>query len=162
MSVNHYATRNGLPTRLVDAIIEVESDGNPYAARHEPHYRWLWDVSKGLPYRATDTPDQFPSILPASSHTEYHLQKTSLGLMQIMGATARQMGFHGPFLTALCDADTGVEYGCKYLAHLNRRFGGRGLDAVVAAYNAGTPRRYAGVFVNQDYVDAVRDAGGLP
>jgi soluble lytic murein transglycosylase-like protein len=78
-----------------------------------------------------------------------------------MGATARDMGFDGSFLTALCDPFTGLEYGCRYLRSLIKRYGWD-QRAGVAAYNAGSAvRKPDGTFKNQDYVDAVAKFGGF-
>jgi soluble lytic murein transglycosylase-like protein len=53
--------------------------------------------------------------------------------------------------------------GCRHLAALRRRHGtGDDLEALAAAYNAGSPRRNAaGCWVNQRYVDKVRESGGF-
>jgi len=50
----------------------------------------------------------------ASILTELLGQQTSWGLMQIMGATARERGFRG-WLTELCDPATNLEWGCRHL-----------------------------------------------
>jgi hypothetical protein len=36
--------------------------------------------------------------------------------MQVMGQVAREHGFDGRFLTALCDPETGLDIGCTVLA----------------------------------------------
>ena len=93
----------------------------------------------------------------------------SWGPMQIMGATARWLGFKGTFLSELIEPEVGIEYGCKYLANLKRRFSGNSknncnqvddiaifCDKKISAYNAGSPRKKAdGTYVNQKYVDKV-------
>lgn len=162
--IYHYSTRFGIPPKIVSAIIEVESERNPWATRHEPHYRFLWNVSQGEPWHGQDTPHQFPHFKPASAHTEYMAQKTSWGMMQVMGAVARELGFTRPFLSELCDPDVGVYYGCKLLAKLYKRYGDRhGWEGVVAAYNAGSPRQQDnGQWENQHYVSGVIAASGLP
>jgi soluble lytic murein transglycosylase-like protein len=83
--------------------------------------------------------------------------------MQVMGATARELGFKGRFFTELCDPMEGLNYGCRYLVRLQREhFDRLGWPGVAAAYNAGTPRRLAsGNFANQVYVDKVARAGGF-
>lgn len=52
---------------------------------------------------------------PAMPTTEELCLAMSYGLMQIMGLTARENGFNGKFLTALCDPETGIEFGCRKL-----------------------------------------------
>ena len=131
------ASRRSLPWELVYAICQVESSLNPSAIRHEPHYRWLVGDNETM------------------SPTERHEQMTSWGLMQVMGAVARELGLTGP-LSDLLDPPTGLLYGCLHLRRFRAKY-----DIwpdVIAAYNAGSPRRVAGQigsYVNQSYVDKV-------
>ena len=89
------------------------------------------------------------------SPTERQDQMTSWGLMQVMGAVARELGHTGP-LSDLLDPPTGLFYGCLHLRRFRAKY-----DIwpdVIAAYNAGSPRRVAGQigpYVNQSYVDKV-------
>jgi len=148
--VEAISSKYDIDPKLVKAIIEVESSNEVYAVRHEPYFRWLYNVED---YTGLQT-----------TATEETMQKTSWGLMQIMGATARELGFEGRFLVELINPETNIEYGCKYLAGLRDRF--QHLDSQiaifddnkVAAYNAGSPRRENGEFVNQDYVDKIIQA----
>jgi len=144
-----------LPSELVLAIIKVESGNNCFAMRYEPTYQWLWDVEKRTPWHDREP---FPSYAFSSSETERIGQKISWGPMQIMGALARELGYSDRF-PKLC-GPTGLHYGCKYLARLATRFKeDDSWDPVVAAYNAGVPRRTPdNRFVNQDYVDSVTKA----
>ena len=131
------ASRRSLPWELVYAICQVESSLNPSAIRHEPHYRWLVGDNETM------------------SPTERQDQMTSWGLMQVMGAVARELGHTGP-LSDLLDPPTGLFYGCLHLRRFRAKY-----DIwpdVIAAYNAGSPRRVAGQigpYVNQSYVDKV-------
>lgn len=131
------ASRRSLPWELVYAICQVESSLNPSAIRHEPRYRWLVGDNETM------------------SPTERQDQMTSWGLMQVMGAVARELGHTGP-LSALLDPPTGLFYGCLHLRRFRAKY-----DIwpdVIAAYNAGSPRRVAGQigpYVNQSYVDKV-------
>ena len=78
-----------------------------------------------------------------------------IGLMQILPATARWMGFSGAD-AELFDPAVNVHFGTKYLKFQLDRFNGS-LDRAIAGYNAGTPRtRIDGKFTNQKYVDKVR------
>lgn len=65
------------------------------------------------------------------------------GLMQIMPDTAewiaRQRGIKNFDAADLHDPQTNIEFGCWYLASLNKEFAGR-LPMMVAAYNAGSGR----------------------
>ena len=131
------ASRRSLPWELVYAICQVESSLNPSAVRHEPRYRWLVGDNETM------------------SPIERQDQMTSWGLMQVMGAVARELGHTGP-LSDLLDPPTGLFYGCLHLRRFRAKY-----DIwpdVIAAYNAGSPRRVAGPigpYVNQSYVDKV-------
>ena len=144
------ARLHGLPVRLVKAIVEVESGGNPWAVRYEPMFYSRYIQGKKI-----------HNIPPCSNATEERLRAHSFGLMQIMGATAREAGFKGAYLAELCEPDVNLEWCCRYLAGLVKKHGG--VEPAVAAYNAGSPRKgIDGRWVNQAYVDKVRKAGGLP
>jgi soluble lytic murein transglycosylase-like protein len=92
------AARHALDPALVCALIEQESAWDAHAIRYEPGFR--------LRYVA-------PLHLPP---TEEIARSISWGLMQVMGQVAREHEFSGKFLSALCDAPTGVEIGCRVLA----------------------------------------------
>ena len=108
------AAKHGLDPALVCALCEVESSWNPWAVRHEPRYRWLW----ALTYEDYPMEPHFQSEelhLPGyTAITEQILQRTSWGLMQIMGAVARERGFRD-WLTGLCDPAVNLEWGCRHL-----------------------------------------------
>lgn len=118
----------GLEPPLVAAIVMQESGGNPFAIRAEPDYRWLWPAATAV------VPPRGVSL-----GTEIAQQRTSWGLMQVMGAVAREHGCREPFLTALVDPALGLHYGCLYLARLFARNPGAGREGAVSAYNAGHP-----------------------
>ena len=168
-SARYWSSEYFLPFSLIMAIANVESGQNKHAVRFERHYRYLFDVGSGKPFRKLSddeimskrAPYDFPFYGDISSRdTEWVGQQCSWGAMQVMGAVAREHGFQGRF-PELC-GDAGIKYGCLHLSKLRERFlreyGWRG---VIAAYNAGSPRKIGGAFVNQKYVDAVVSAGGL-
>jgi soluble lytic murein transglycosylase-like protein len=134
-----------IPPELILAIIEVESSGEAYAAKLNPHYPFTMPQAKR----------------PAGvdHNTEIYMQKTAWGLMQVMGATARSAGFEGR-LPELTDPAVNVKTGVAYLGTLMSKHRTRhGLEGVVAAYNGGAPRkRPDGKWVNQGYVDKVMKA----
>ncbi len=66
----------------------------------------------------------------------------SWGLMQVMGAVAREYGFSGRFLSQLCDPAVGLEYGCRHLSILLKRHGT--IRAALSAYNSGQPHTMRG------------------
>lgn len=134
-----------VPPELVLAIIEIESGGDPYAAKINPTY----------PY----TMMQAKRPAGCSVDVERMFQKTAWGLMQVMGATARGLGFDG-WLSELVVPETNVRLGIEFLGRkMSQYFERDGIEGVVAAYNGGAPRRRPdGKFVNQTYVDRAMGA----
>jgi hypothetical protein len=156
--------RHGLKANLVHAIVLVESSGNRFAWNPEPKYRYFWDIRDKKPFR-TVTRDEIESKFPPSDFLgppgtdpdqEWWAQQASWGLMQVMGAVAREFGFQERFLPQLCEASYGLEFGCSVLKSLLRWSNGD-VAAALAAYNGGRkgnapsniPKR------NQGYVNKV-------
>lgn len=151
--VAKHADRFSVPRSLAFAVIQVESAGEVNAIRYEAGYKWLWDVNlrRGV-FRSPASP------LPGQSQaTEEMGQKISWGPMQVMGATARELGFKGWF-PELC-GEEGVRYGCMYLSRQHRRF--NDWKDAVAAYNLGSVRISGGRYENYSYVMKVERAGGF-
>jgi hypothetical protein len=156
---------------LVVAIATVESGLDPRKWRHEPAYPYLWDMRANGPFhplagvaeQRTAPPGFTATRGVSSATTEWIGQQSSWGLMQVMGAVAREAGFRGPF-PGLCDPAVGAHYGCWHLSRLWARFFPQGGPAAVAAaYNGGTPvladpRDPSKGYRNQEYVDRVRAA----
>lgn len=141
-NINIVSKEYGINPKIVGAIIMQESAGNHNASRYEPHFRWLLETK------------HFSRNLMITEQTEITQQKTSWGLMQIMGSVARELGFAG-HLSELNDIDTNLEYGIKKLLSLKKRYKDNHND-ILAAYNAGSPRRNKhGQYVNNYYVMAV-------
>jgi len=140
------ATQYSLPPELITAIALEESSMNPWEARFEPAFLSRY-IRPNVQHWGT-----------CSLETERNFRATSFGLMQIMGEDAREKGFTGPFLTQLCDPETGLDYGCKELAYLrDHYFAEFGWDGVIAAYNEGSPRKNPdGTWASQAYVDSVK------
>ena len=140
-----------LDHRLVLAIIWKESTGNPWAYRPENAYRWLWDIKKDAPIREL-TPAEIVNAAPpgdfafyaGSAAQEWACQRSSWGLMQIMGATAREQGFRGNYLTELCDPWVNIEYGLKHLWNYAFQKGNRSTVDALQRYNGGGNKDYAG------------------
>lgn len=143
------AAQTGVPVDLILAIVEVESGGNQWAWNPEPHYRWFWDVRRNRPFRQlfpgeSDSeypPQDFP-CLAGDRDQEWWGQQASWGLMQTMGAVARENGFTGPFLTELCDPATSLKFGTRHLHRLMQRI--PTVDGVISAYNTGSPQHPPG------------------
>lgn len=137
------ATPLGLSPNLVEAVVLQESSGDPWAWNPEPRYRYLWNVQTRAPFRVlteaergSETPPaDFPS-LAGDRDQEWWAQQASWGLMQVMGALARERGFAYPFLTELCGPAVNLGIGCAQLATLLAWAKGDVRQAL-AAYNAG-------------------------
>lgn len=167
--IEDYAGAFNLPVSLVHGIVAVESNYVTHAWRAEPPYQYLWDMVRNRPFRkitpmerkSEQAPKDFPYDKTISSRdSEWWGQQSSWGLMQVMGAVSREHGFKGYF-PALCEPEIGLKYGCLHLAHHRDRFYHRhGWEGVVAAYNAGAPRKKNGGWVNQRYVNKVAKADG--
>jgi len=122
--VTPHATKYGLDPKLVCAVCEQESSWNPWAVRFEPAFEARY----------------IKPAIPTAPTTREMTEAMSFGLMQIMGEVAIEFGWHGKFLTELCDPDTGVEFGCK---KLQKCFDVHGdADTALLAYNGGSNKDY--------------------
>lgn len=124
-----YATKYLLDTALVCAIADHESGGwIPWATRYEPLFF-----------------DKYvqPLVNTGVVHTmsEANARATSWGLMQIMGQTARELGFTGKYLSELCDPDVGLDLGCKKFGNCLTESGGDSTKAMLR-YNGGGDASY--------------------
>lgn len=127
----------GLPPGLVRAFCQAESSWRPEATRYEPGFQRRYLSFNQL------------------SEEENKSRATSWGLMQIMGQTARELGFTGKY-EDLLDPETGIFWGCVYIKKRALKYRDTlGWRGVIAAYNAGTPRVEDGRFLNQTYVNRV-------
>lgn len=142
-AIHETAQRHNLDPLLVEAIVIVESARDPWAVRYEPGWGYYCK------------PDYFCKRVspPCTLETERVMQATSWGLMQIMGAVARELGFKGA-LTQLVDPLLNLELGCRHFLRLKRA--GYTVHDNIAAYNAGSARKMdSGKYINQSYVDKV-------
>ena len=140
--VRTVADRHGLESALVAALIAQESGGKPDAWNPEPRYKWFWDVKAQRPFRRVTQAEVASKFPPADfpcragdRDQEWWGQQASWGLLQLMGACAREAGCHLEYLPGLCDPAEGLEWGCRWLAKLVSRFAA----GAVSAYNAGHP-----------------------
>lgn len=162
-AVEHAARHHSLPPSLILAQVTHESGGNPWAWNPEPRYRYFWDYAKKAPFRKLVTaeinsktpPPDFPA--PARGidpDAEWWAQAASWGLMQVMGAVARELGFRGEFLTQLVDIPLNLDYGCRHMANQLRWSRGN-IPQALAAYNGGRVGNETAPFRNQAYADKV-------
>ena len=124
------------------------------------HLRAAIEQAAGSPVRPLTTPERTAEGAPADFPTlggareqEWWAQQASWGLMQVMGAVAREHGFREPFLPQLTDINTGLHYGCKHLAAQLARTRGD-VDKALESYNGGFGS--IGSAVTQAYVVKVR------
>lgn len=150
------AGARALAPNLVEAMVLQESSADPFAWNPEPRYRYLWNVHTQQPFRALTfaeraseaPPADFPS-LAGDRDQEWWGQQASWGLLQVMGALGREVGFVGAYLPQLSDPDLNLRLGCAHMARLMAWSSGDVRQAA-AAYNGGKgnytgagPQQYA-------------------
>ena len=122
------AAEHALDPQLVCAVIEQESAWNPWAVRYEPAFLTRYVAPL---YTAGKL-----------SATEAYTRAMSWGLMQVMGQVAREFGFDSSSLAELCDAATGIDFGCRVLAARLKRAKGD-VPAALQSWNGGASPNYA-------------------
>jgi soluble lytic murein transglycosylase-like protein len=137
------ATGYALDPAIVRAMVSIESSGDTFAYNPEPRYIYFWNVNTWKPFRAVTSqevssefpPKDFPT-LAGDADQEWWAQQASWGLMQVMGAVAREQGFRQPYLTQLTVPEIGLLFGCRVLqSHLKWSKGV--VPQALAAYNGG-------------------------
>jgi soluble lytic murein transglycosylase-like protein len=108
---------------LLLAIVKTESSFDPWDVRYEPDFNYL------------NQPAYFALKHQISVDTEKMLQKTSWGLFQLMGGSARDLGFTDN-LTKLTIPEVSVVWGAEYFRKRCARY--PKLEDQIAAYNAGS------------------------
>lgn len=168
--ISRDANDRGVPIQLVESMMLVESSGDTHAWNPEPHYRYLVDATTRKPFRkltadeirSETPPKDFPNCpgLKSPVDAEWWGQQASWGLLQVMGAVAREYGFRGNFPELCGNPEMGIKYGIALLAFLrNRHLAAHGWEGVVAAYNTGQPDHDDGNGLV--YVTKIRHAGGF-
>lgn len=113
-----------LDPALVCAVIEQESAWDTNAIRFEPAFFAKYVAPQNL-----------------LSQTEATARAFSWGLCQVMGQVAREHGFKGKYLSALCVPVAGLDIGCRVLrGKLNAR--PSSVEAGLLAYNGGGNPKY--------------------
>jgi soluble lytic murein transglycosylase-like protein len=122
------AAAHGLLPKIFCGLVERESAWNPWSIRYEPGFYEEY-VQKMLEAGAVH------------DETEAHGRAISWGLGQVMGETAREMGFAGDF-AQLCDPEIGLEYAARILRHDIDRASSN-VVAALLRYNGGGNQSYA-------------------
>lgn len=132
------AMRHGLAPELVAALCDHETGGtwDPFTCRYEEAF-----------YEHYVRPMKMPFDAIRSMATEAVTRSTSYGLGQIMGETARELGFTGRYLTELCDPETGLEYACKKLTQCLQLANGD-IAAGLSKYNGGGDGSYSSAVIS--------------
>lgn len=139
--IEEHAKLFDLDANLIKAIIKIESNFDTFALRYEKNFRYLVN------------PQRFAIRFNVTTETETALQRFSYGLMQIMGAVAREHNFPNR-LMELLDPINNIMYGCMHLAKFKKKY--PEMSDYVSSYNQGSPRKTTtGLYVNQDYVKKV-------
>lgn len=109
--INKYAVKYELKPEVVACVVLKESKGDTFAWRWEEKF-WKDNLEDK---RREELSGFVPPGLP-SLYDEKQQRSSSYGLMQVLGETARWCAkFKGPYLTALCDPEIGMDVGCKVL-----------------------------------------------
>jgi hypothetical protein len=128
--IRHCCTTYEIDPYWVAAVCWKESGFDVWAVRYESGYyeRYCAGLTDAQIHR------EVPGII--SPATDRRLRACSFGPMQIMGGTARHMGYSRVHLTQLC-SEEGVRLGVIYFSSLLHRYGD--MDHALSAYNAGSP-----------------------
>ena len=123
------AKRHALWPELVCAIVEQESEWNPWALRYEPAF-----------YERYILPQL--SCHAIATEGEARGRAFSWGLMQVMGQVAREHGFTGASFASLCEPATGLDVGCRVFAAKIAAAAGN-VGHALQLWNGGADRDYA-------------------
>ena len=155
------AKHHGLDASLLIAQVIVESGGDTYAWNPEPKYRYFWNVKRNEPFRpvtwsevASKTPPADFPALRGDRDQEWWAQQASWGLLQVMGAVAREHGFRGPYLTHLTQPSVGILFGCVVMRKLLDWSKGN-YEQALAAFNGGRGGNSAPPYRNAAYAAKV-------
>ena len=146
--IQKVAKLEGIDVELLQAICTTESSLVFDAVRFEKNYRWLHFPKKWT--------ERMQSKLPGySQDTEEALQKTSVGVGQVMGAVCREYGYEENLALLVAMPETALSYAARHLKKQLVRF--KTESDAIASYNAGHAAKDAGgKYANQNYVDKVR------
>lgn len=142
-----------LNPQLVSAIILQESGGKPWLSRYEEGFYLKYVKDKTRASLIGHVPTRISLI------TEKLNRSCSYGLMQIMGQVAREQGFAGESLLALCTPQTNLFYGCTFLVKcLNNRT----IEQALLRWNGGGNKEYDNEVLaridNKEYTKLIGDS----
>jgi soluble lytic murein transglycosylase-like protein len=140
--VRSIAGEVGIDPNLAHAVATVESRLDPSVARYEENFHYIL------------TPERFAKLLGITTRTETEFQRCSWGVMQVMGAVARELNYQAQ-LPLLLQPQLGALYGCRKLHSVLKKYSD--LSEAIASYNSGSPIRKNGILINQTYVDKVME-----
>ena len=139
--INEVATKMRVEPELIAALVSIESNGNSQATRYERRYRYTLKTK------------EFARRNVISKDTEIIQQKTSWGLMQVMGGVAREHGYFGP-LVKLTNPKLGLRFGIMHFTKFIDKYDD--IPSAISAYNqGGAYKKRNGKFKNQAYVDRI-------
>ena len=155
--IKKHAAAHQVRPEIVAAVILHESDGaQQYAGRIE-ETSWLWRVILGRTRKQlagwTPEPGKNPSL-----NDEKMWRAQSYGYMQILGETARVLGYKGTYLAGLYDPDTNLHFGCMFLRRCFLATVGDNQDEIthykraLLRYNGGADKLYPAKVLQ--YVDS--------
>lgn len=135
--ISKYSTLYKIEEALIKAIIKVESNFYPFAFRVDyevlKNKSWYLNILKG----------------EEKNKKEYY---ASYGLMQILYGTAKELGYKGePY--NLFNPEENIKYGCSLLKRLLDKY--KDIKDVISSYNAGSPQKKDGKYINNLYVEEV-------
>src|SRR2546426_6368986 len=122
--VRYTAVLHGLSPALMFALVEQESAWNPWGFRYERNF-----------YTHYLVPHYSASAL-ISMDTELRARATSWGLFQVLGETAREIGFARKYLAELIQPDVSSEFGCMLFAQKLLKSNGD-VRLALLSYNGG-------------------------
>lgn len=127
---------------LILAMVWQESAGDPWAIRYESRYQYFYDLKtkKSLYKKGTRFGSNRINALSVLGETEFHMQSTSFGLLQIMGAVAREYGFVDKYLTTMCNAEFNIEVGLRVIKKYYELTGN--VEKMLLRYNGGGNKNY--------------------
>lgn len=106
------ADKYDIDPKLIAAVIQQESSGYPAACRYEQGFydRYVRDRSR----------KEMLGYIPKATSlaTERRMRAFSYGYGQLMGQTARELGFAGESLAELFDPETNIDLSAKLLRRL--------------------------------------------